>query len=136
MKKSIEKFQAEAVERAKERLISQAKDICGINTITAVMPMRPDMAKDLAFKIKAALPNHMLCVLGTHFEDRPTLTIMLSDDLVADGSLNARALVRQVARHIKGGGGGQPHFATAGGKDINGLSIAVEEILDTVKNKM
>ena len=136
MKKSIEKFQAEAVERAKERLISQAKDICGINTITAVMPMRPDMAKDLAFKIKAALPNHMLCVLGTHFEDRPTLTVMLSDDLVADGSLNAGALVRQVARHIKGGGGGQPHFATAGGKDINGLSIAVEEILDTVKNKM
>ena len=75
-------------------------------------------------------------MLGTHFEDRPTLTVMLSDDLVADGSLNAGALVRQVARHIKGGGGGQPHFATAGGKDINGLSIAVEEILDTVKNKM
>ncbi|MGN1376659.1 MAG: alanine--tRNA ligase, partial [Prevotella sp.] len=136
MKKSIEKFQTEAVERAKERLISQAKDICGISTITAVMPMRPDMAKDLAFKIKAAMPEHMLCVLGTHFEDRPTLTVMISDDLVADGSLNAGALVRQAARHIKGGGGGQPHFATAGGKDVNGLSVAVDEIIDVVKNKM
>ena len=81
------------------------------------------------FKIKAACPEHLLCVIGSHYDNRPTLSVMMSDDMVADHQLNAGQMVREAAKLIKGGGGGQPHFATAGGKDVDGLSAAVDKVV-------
>ena len=130
MKKSIEKFQAEAVERAKERLLSQARDVNGIKVITAVLPVAPDAAKDLAFKLRAAEPANMLCVIGSKHEDKPLLTVMATDDLVKDHGFNAGKVIREAAKLIQGGGGGQPHFATAGGKNIDGLSAAVDKVVE------
>ena len=133
MKKSIEHFQAEAVEQTKEKLLSQARMVNGVKVVTAVMPMKQDMAKDLVFKLRAAADGHLLCVVGSVYEGRPTLSVMISDDLVADHNLNAGLMVREAAKLIQGGGGGQPHFATAGGKNPDGLSAAVDKVVELAK---
>ena len=74
----------------------------------------------------------MLCVIGSSHEGKPLLTVMISKNLVESRGWNAGALVREAAKCIKGGGGGAPHFATAGGKDVTGLEAAVDKVLDTV----
>lgn len=130
MKKSIEQFQAERVERVKEKLISQARIVNGVKVIASTLIMKQDAAKDLVFKIRAAEPERMLCVVGSTFDGRPTLSVMISEDLVKEHGLNAGQIVREAAKLIKGGGGGQPHFATAGGKDIDGLSAAVDKVIE------
>ena len=130
MKKSIEQFQAERVERVKEKLISQARIVNGVKVIASTLIMKQDAAKDLVFKIRAAEPERMLCVVGSTFDGRPTLSVMISEDLVKEHELNAGQMVREAAKLIKGGGGGQPHFATAGGKDIDGLSAAVDKVIE------
>lgn len=130
MKKSIEQFQAERVERVKEKLISQARIVNGVKVIASTLIMKQDAAKDLVFKIRAAEPERMLCVVGSTFDGRPALSVMISEDLVKEHGLNAGQMVREAAKLIKGGGGGQPHFATAGGKDIDGLSAAVDKVIE------
>ena len=130
MKKSIEQFQAERVERVKEKLISQARIVNGVKVIASTLIMKQDAAKDLVFKIRAAEPERMLCVVGSTFDGCPTLSVMISEDLVKEHGLNAGQMVREAAKLIKGGGGGQPHFATAGGKDIDGLSAAVDKVIE------
>lgn len=130
MKKSIEQFQTERVERVKEKLISQARIVNGVKVIASTLIMKQDAAKDLVFKIRAAEPERMLCVVGSTFDGRPTLSVMISEDLVKEHGLNAGQMVREAAKLIKGGGGGQPHFATAGGKDIDGLSAAVDKVIE------
>ena len=133
MKKEIEGFQAQAVERAAKQLVDKARDVNGIKVITAVLPMSPAAAKDLAFKIRAAVEGSLLCVLGTHADNKPQLSIMMSDDMVSDHGLNAGQMVRDAAKLIQGGGGGQPHFAQAGGKNADGLSAAVDKVIELAK---
>ena len=130
MKKSIESFQAEAVEQTKDKLLGQSRMVNGVKVVSAVIPMKPDMAKDLVFKVAAAEPGHLLCVVGSVYEGRPTLSVMISKDLIADHGLNAGQMVREAAKLIQGGGGGQPHFATAGGKNPDGLSAAVDKVIE------
>ncbi|KIP62309.1 alanyl-tRNA synthetase [Prevotella pectinovora] len=130
MKKSIEKFQAETVERAKERLLQQAREVDGVKVVTCVLPMTPEAAKDLAFKLRAAQPENMLCVIGSKHDNKPLLTVMATDDLVSDRGFNAGKVIREAAKLIQGGGGGQPHFATAGGKNVDGLSAAVDKVVE------
>ena len=129
MKKEIEAFKAQTVERTKEQLLSKAREVNGVKLITAILPLEPQSVKDLAFKIRQAQPENLLCVIGSRFQDKPMLTIMLSDDLVADHQLNAGQMVREAAKLIQGGGGGQPHFAQAGGKNVDGLSAAVDKVI-------
>ena len=133
MKKEIESFQAQAVERYAKQLVEKARDVNGVKVVTAVMPLEPAAAKDLAFKIRAAVEGSLLCVLGTNYNDKPQLTIMMSDDMVSDHGLNAGQMVREAAKLIQGGGGGQPHFAQAGGKNADGLSAAVDKVLELAK---
>ena len=130
MKKEIESFQAQAVERCCQQLISKAREVNGVKVVTCVMPMEPAAAKDLAFKLRAAIDGPVLCALGTRYQDKPQLTIMMSDDVVADHGLNAGQMVREAAKLIQGGGGGQPHFAQAGGKNADGLSSAVDKVIE------
>ena len=130
MKKEIEGFQAQAVERAAKKLVESARVVNGVTVITHVMPMAPAAAKDLAFKVRAAVEGSLLCVLGTHADNKPQLSIMMSDDMVSDHGLNAGQMVREAAKLIQGGGGGQPHFAQAGGKSVDGLSAAVDKVIE------
>jgi alanyl-tRNA synthetase len=130
MKKEIEGFQAQAVERAAQRLVEKAREVNGVKVITSVVPMAPAAAKDLAFKIRAAVNGSLLCVIGSHDNNKPQLSIMMSDDMVSDHNLNAGQMVREAAKLIQGGGGGQPHFAQAGGKNVDGLSAAVDKVIE------
>ncbi|MCI5506445.1 MAG: alanine--tRNA ligase [Prevotella sp.] len=129
MKKSIEAFQAQAVERAKESLVEKARIVNGVTVASAVLPLSAQAAKDLAFKVREAIGENLLCVIGSVEAGKPMLTVMMSDDVVKDHGLNAGQLVREAAKLIQGGGGGQPHFATAGGKNPDGLSAAVDAII-------
>ena len=130
MKKEIEGFQAQAVERYAQQLIGKAREVNGVKIVQAVIPMSPAAAKDLAFKIRASVEGSLLCVIGSHDNNKPQLSIMLSDDMIADHHLNAGQMVREAAKLIQGGGGGQPHFAQAGGKNVDGLSAAVDKVIE------
>ena len=129
LKKQIEGFKAEANERLKKQLIDKQELRNGIHVVRAVLPLDAASAKDLVFKIRQEIPESLVCVLGTVAEGKPMLNVMLSDDMVKDHGLNAGQLVREAAKLIKGGGGGQPHFASAGGKDKDGLSAAVDQVI-------
>ena len=130
VKKSIEQFQAQAVERAKDKLVENAREINGVKVVTAVLPMEPAAAKDLVFKVREALPENMICVVGSVYNDKPMLSVMFSDDMVKDHGLNAGKMIREAAKLIQGGGGGQPHYAQAGGKNKDGLSAAVDKVVE------
>ena len=132
MKKDIEQFQAQNVERAKESLIEKARIVNGVTVVSAVLPLLPQAVKDLVFKIRQAVPENLLCVIGSMNEGKPMLSVMLSDDMVKDHNLNAGQLVREAAKLIQGGGGGQPHYATAGGKNVDGLSAAVDCVISKI----
>ena len=130
LKKDVEKFQAQAVERAKDKLVENAKEINGVKVVTAVLPMEPAAAKDLVFKVREALPENLVCVVGSVSNDKPMLSVMFSDDMVKDHNLNAGKMIREAAKLIQGGGGGQPHYAQAGGKNKDGLSAAVDKVVE------
>ena len=133
MKKDIDQFRAQNVERAKESLLEKARTINGVTVVSAILPLMPQGVKDLVFKIRQAVPENLLCVIGSVDAGKPMLSVMLSDDMVKDHDLNAGQLVREAAKLIQGGGGGQPHYATAGGKNVDGLSAAVDCVISKVQ---
>ena len=133
MKKDIDQFRAQNVERAKESLLEKARTINGVTVVSAILPLMPQGVKDLVFKIRQAVPENLLCVIGSVDAGKPMLSVMLSDDMVKDHDLNAGQLVREAAKLIQGGGGGQPHYATAGGKNADGLSAAVDCVISKVQ---
>ena len=129
LKKQIEDFMREKEAQLKERLLKGMKEVRGVKVGSFCAPIAPDMAKNIAFQLRGELGDSFCFVAGTVFEGKPMLTVMLGEKLVADG-LKAGALVKEAARLILGGGGGQPHFATAGGKNPDGLKAAVDKVLE------
>ena len=129
LKKQIEDFMKEKEAQLKEKLLQGAKEVHGVKVISFCAPIAPDMAKNIAFQLRGELGDSFCFVAGTVFEGKPMLTVMLGEKLVADG-LKAGALVKEAAKLILGGGGGQPHFATAGGKNPDGLQAAVDKVLE------
>ena len=132
MKKDIEEFRAQNVERAKESLLEKARVVNGVTVISAILPLMPQGVKDLVFKIRQEVPENLLCVIGSIDAGKPMLSVMLSDDMVKDHGLNAGQLVREAAKLIQGGGGGQPHYATAGSKNSDGLSAAIDSVISKI----
>jgi alanyl-tRNA synthetase len=130
-KKQIAEFRKEKEARLKQLLLDNAAVINGVKVIRYVGPAEPETAKNLAFQLRGENET-VAFVSGTVFDNRPMLTVALSDDLVQRG-LNASALIKEVAKLIQGGGGGQPHFAQAGGKNPDGLTAAVDAIIDHLK---
>ena len=118
------------MERTKTELIQKAREVNGVKVITAVLPMEPAAAKDLMFKLRQTVTENLLAVIGTVSHDKPMLNVAMSDDLVKEHSLNAGKMVREAAKLIQGGGGGQPHFAQAGGKNADALSAAVDKVVE------
>lgn len=130
MKKQMENFRQQTVARLANSLIEGAQTVNGVKVVKAVLPVEPASAKDIVFKVRAAISEKFLCVLGSTYENKPLLSIMLSDDMVKDYELNAGKIIREAAKLIKGGGGGQPHYAQAGGKDVEGVTAAVDKAIE------
>ena len=131
LKKQAEEMVKEKTQRLKQLIIDKKENRNGINLFVIKGSYPAEIVKDIAFQLRGEFPEKMCFAGATSFESKPVLTLMISDDL-AKGGLNASQIVREAARHIKGGGGGQAHFATAGGKDPDGLLQALEEIVNTV----
>ncbi|MBI9064280.1 MAG: alanine--tRNA ligase [Marinilabiliaceae bacterium] len=129
MRKNIMKIE-------KRNFIDGAEDVNGIKIISGrVKPILADVMKDLAYQIKADSED-VVAVLGGEIKGKPQIAIIISDDLVKERQLNAGQIVREAAKKMQGGGGGQPFFATAGGKNLDGLDVAISEAVALIKNKL
>ena len=133
LKKEVESFRQQRVEELKTRLVNEARDVNGIKVVSAILPIAANSAKDLVFKVREAIPENLVCVIGSIANDKPMLSVMLSENMVKDHGLNAGKIVREAAKLIKGGGGGQPHYAQAGGKDKDGIAAAVDKVIELCK---
>ena len=132
MKKSLQEFEMEKANSLKQSLIASKESREGVRIFSAVLSgVSPDIVKNIAFQLKGEFKENLLFVIGTVVDNKPNLTVMLSDDLVKKG-MHAGNIIRNAAKHIQGGGGGQPNFAMAGGKNAEGLQKAVDEVLNTL----
>ena len=131
LKKQIDEFAKEKQGQVKDTLLKNAEIINGITVIKFVGDMPADAIKNIAFQIRGQVSEKLFFVAGTQEAGKPLLTVALSDDMVANG-YNASQLVREGAKLIQGGGGGQPHFAQAGGKNAEGLNAAVAKIVEAI----
>ncbi len=132
LQSQVEEFKSQNAKKLKETLIEKAIEVNGVKVISGVVPIDPQLAKDIAFQLRAQFPENLLVAIGSVYNEKPTLTVSLSDNLVKDGK-NAGQIVREAAKLIQGGGGGQPHFATAGGKNCDDLKTAVTKIIELAK---
>lgn len=128
LKKQVETFMKERDASLKQKLIETAREINGIKVIKAKLPIVAESVKNIAFQLRGEITENLLVVIGSEAEGKALLTVAVSDDLVKAG-VNAGQLVREASKLIQGGGGGQAHFAQAGGKNPEGLSAAVEKVL-------
>ncbi|SEK73256.1 alanine--tRNA ligase [Parapedobacter koreensis] len=125
LRKEIERAVAERALSMKQDLAAKLEHINGVNFLSQKIDVpNADAAKTLAYALKGSIDNLFL-VFGTAIGEKPGLTVVISDNLVDERGWNASAIVRELAKEIQGGGGGQPFYATAGGKDINGLDRAL-----------
>lgn len=129
MKKQLEDYVKEKAGQLKKEIVAKAVEKNGVKLMTFVGKGNMEAMKDVAFQIKGETKDSFMFVAGIIDDAKCSLMVMLSDDLVAEG-LNAGKLVKEAAKHIQGGGGGQPHFATAGGKNVNGLTIAIDAVIE------
>lgn len=133
MKKKMEEYVKEKVVQLKQLVIDQKQSINGIDAFIIKGSVPAEIVKDIAFQIKGQYTQNTVFIGATDAENKPLLTLMISDDLVKDHNLNASQIIRDAAKNIQGGGGGQPHFATAGGKNLDGLTKAFDEIVEKIK---
>ena len=119
----------EKVASVKQHLLSQREELGGVRIFKVQQNVSAELIKDLAFQIAGEVSESFIFIGATDEGGKPNLTLMLSRDLVESKGWNASNILRSAAKHIQGGGGGQPHFATAGGKRIEGLDDAVQQIL-------
>ena len=127
LKKETEKFARESLRIAKERLKNERKVYRDVNVIVAQLMMPQAQAKDIAFQLKGEY-DKLIFIGGGVVEGKPYLMVMMSNALVDELGLNAGQMVREAAQEIKGGGGGQPFFATAGGSDPSGVEKAIARL--------
>ena len=130
LKKEIENTIREKSLSMKKDLEAKFETIDGVNFLASRVDLpSADAVKTLAYALKGAL-NNLFLVLGAEIDGKPNLTVVVSEDLVKEKGLNAGAIIRDLAKDIQGGGGGQPFFATAGGKDASGLDKAIARAKD------
>ena len=132
LRKQAEEFMQERIKTVKAELLEKAESINGLTVVSCSGLRIAEVVKGVAFAIKADGLNDTVFIAATHENGKPMLTAQISDNLVKEG-MNASAIVREAAKFIKGGGGGQPHFAQAGGKDIDGLSAAMDKMRELLK---
>ena len=130
--KQIEALVKDKVKNLKASLIAEIQEINGVQFLAKQVDLNPEGAKDLAYEL-GNLGNNLFLVLATAEEGKPMLTCYISKELVADKGLNAGQVVRELGKYIQGGGGGQPFFATAGGKNAEGIQEALTKAVDFLK---
>ena len=128
LKKQVEEFKAQQIVELRKALLEKARDISGTRVVSAVLPIDAQTAKDIVFQLRGSYTGRMLVVLGNNDAGKPGLTVSLSEELVAEGK-HAGKMVKEAGRLIQGGGGGQAHFATAGGRLADGLTEAVAKVV-------
>jgi alanyl-tRNA synthetase len=132
LKKQIEHLLKEKAKNLKGELASQLQEINGVKFLATQVDLNPEGAKDLSYEL-GTLGTNLFLVLATTDEDKPMLSCYISKELVAEKNLNAGTVVRELGKYIQGGGGGQPFFATAGGKNVLGIKEALEKAIDFIK---
>jgi len=132
LKLQIEALMKDKVKNLKTTLSSELQEINGIQFLAKQVDLSPEGAKDLAYEL-GNLGKNMFLVLATAEEDKPMLSCYISKELVAENNLNAGQVVRELGKYIQGGGGGQPFFATAGGKNAAGIQEALAKAVAFVK---
>ena len=133
LKKQIEEFMAEKIMHFRDNLIAAAEDFGEIKLVRLEGEQNPEMIRGVMPLLRGKFTDVKFAVVAaTQFEGKPTIAVFLSQPLVDEGK-NAGAMIKSAAKHIQGGGGGQPWMATAGGRDINGLNAAMEELLAALK---
>lgn len=132
LSKQIEGLMKDKVKTIKANLASEIQLINGIQFLAKQVDLDPNGAKDLAYEL-GTLGTNVFVVLATAEEGKPTISCYISKELVAEKALNAGNVVRELGKFIQGGGGGQPFFATAGGKNTTGIQEALEKAIDFVK---
>ena len=135
LSREVAEMRKEKVEKLAEGLAENTPLRNGVKLITHTAKYAPEVMKDLAFGLRQRVSERLVMVIGNLFDGKPTLNIMLSDDMVAAG-VDAGATVREAAKLINGGGGGQKHYATAGGKNPDGLQAAVDKAVEMIMEKL
>ena len=128
LRKQVEDTMREKAADLKKEMIAKQKEINGIKVLSAITPLGAEFVKDIAFQLRAEVENSLV-VIGSVTGDKPLLTAAASDSVVAAG-VNVGKNIREAAQLMQGGGGGQPHFATAGGKNPDGLHAAVQKLIE------
>lgn len=129
--KQLEQLEKEQAKRIKSELKSKVQSINGVNFIEGIVPLSGGAIKDILFQLKGEVDN-LFAVVGGDHDGKCTLSVMIADELVKNRDFHAGNIVRSAAKHIQGGGGGQPFFATAGGKDASGLTRAISEVKELI----
>lgn len=125
--KEVDEYFKERIDNIASQLLANAEEIDGIKVASLTGVRIPDLVKGVAFAIRAASPENTVFLAATvDVGGKPLLTMMITEDLVKNNGLNASQIVREAAKNIKGGGGGQPGFAQAGGKNADGISEAFQ----------
>ena len=133
LKKQIEQFMAEKIERYRDELIARAEDFGDIKLVRLQGEANPEMLRGVMPLLRGKFTDVKFAVVAAiECEGKPTIAVFLSQPLV-DAGLNAGMMIKSASKHIQGGGGGQPWMATAGGRDVNGLNAAMEELLGALK---
>lgn len=135
--KQVGEYIREQIAEKKRQLLEKRVEVGGVRLFLVEKEVPAEIIKDIAFQIAGELhePFVFIAACVEPSSSKPSLTLMISKDLVESRGWNASQLLRAAAKHIQGGGGGQPHFATAGGKNVDGLNAAVEELLSTMELK-
>jgi alanyl-tRNA synthetase len=133
LKKQIEQFMMEKIEHFRDDLINRAEDFGEIKLVRLQGEANPEMLRGVMPLLRGKFTDVKFAVVAaTQYDSKPTIAVFLSQPLVDEGK-NAGAMIKSAAKHIQGGGGGQPWMATAGGRDINGLNAAMDELLAALK---
>ena len=135
--KQVGEYIREQIAEKKRQLLEKRVEVSGVRLFLVEREAPAEVVKDIAFQIAGELhePFVFIAACVEPSSSKPSLTLMISKDLVESRGWNASQLLRAAAKHIQGGGGGQPHFATAGGKNVDGLNAAVEELLSAMELK-
>ena len=132
LKKEVEKYMQERIQVIKDKMIEQATTLGDYKLVVLKGEYNAEFAKSIAFQVRNTVKENLVFIGTTEHSGKPTLTLAISDDLVAAGK-NATAIAREAAKEIQGGGGGQPFFAQAGGKKVDGLNAAFDKIVAAFK---
>lgn len=132
LKKQIEHLLKEKAKQLKGTLAAQIQTVNGVDFLAVQVDLDANGAKDLAYELGNS-SNQLFAVLATVTDDKPMLTCYVSKELVESKGLNAGQVVRELGKYIQGGGGGQPFFATAGGKNAAGVTEALNKAIDFIK---